>query len=423
MKPSIQCTFCEEKRDTNATVKGLPRLPSGWKRHNEHTYCMKCWHERYILRTITFPVVGPIDRDWSQLREALARAWKQSTELANWALSEFAKADVVRSMDMKKLPPMHQVYLYPVARTRIPEMASQGVAAVLRSVEQRYRKQRFAIVWLSEATLSPYRYPFPYAVQNQGWRAYYGENGEVLIDVPLIEGRYILKLKRGNHFRWQLAAFDMIVKGKAVKGELQIYRQRANSGDHRSGIEDRQAGGGARIHYRVMARLTAWLPRVQNSQTRQGTLLVHTDQDAFCVAEIEGQDTPWRLNGDHIKRWMSEHKKHIQRLWEDNKLKNYPVVKARPRCAERRAAFIEKHQRRINTWCHEVVAALANLADRQRVIEVCYNDCDHRFAPDFPWSRISTLLARKLEEHGIRLTVISGEGDDSVVDECQTRAA
>ena len=120
---------------------------------------------------------------------------------------------------------------------------------------------------------------------------------------------------------------------------------------------------------------------------------------------------------------MSEHKKHIQRLWEDNKLKNYPVVKARPRCADRRAAFVEKHQRRINTWWHEVTAALANLADRQKVLEVRYNDSDRRFVPDFPWSRISTLLDRKLEEHGIRLTVISGEGDDSVVDECQTRAA
>ena len=421
MKASIHCDFCEACCSTSITARGLSRLPSGWKRHDAQTYCKTCWRDRYVLRAATFPVVGPIGCDWNKLREALNQAWKQSTELANWAMNEFAKADVIRTANMKKLPPMPHMYLYPNARARIPNMACQSVGAILRSVEQHYRQQRLAMVWLSEATLPLYRYPYPYSVHNQAWKAYYGENGQVLIDVPLNGEKHTLVLKRGDHFRWQVAAFDAIAKGKGIQGELQLYRQRASSGDHRSGMEAREAGGGARIHYRVMAKLTAWLPITNKVQARTGCLRICTTEDAFCIAETEGKEIPWRFNGDHVRRWATEHHKRLKRLWEDSK-SNQGTQSYRG-CDDRRRAFVEKHHRRIITWCHQVTAALANLADRQKVAEVQYDDRDHRFVPDFPWSQIPRLLAAKLEERGIQFSVVRTDIHTAAMDKSCKKAA
>ena len=407
-KSIIQCDFCSETRKTSATLKGMARLPPGWKRHNEQNSCAKCWSERYVLRTITFPVIGPVDSNWSELREVLAKAWKQSTELANWALNELSKRDIVRSVNMQKLPSMARIYLYPEARARIVDMPSQAVTAVLRSVEQRYIKQRFEVVWLSRATFSPYRFPYPYPVHNQGWKAHIGKNDEILIDVPLVGGKYTLMLRRGKHFHQQMSDFQLIVTGKAVQGEVQLYRQRASSGDHRSGIEDRTPGGGARINYRVMARLTAWLPKAYKAKKRNGFVTVHTAQDAFLVVENEKGDILWQLNGDHVKRWIAEHKRRLTRLKNDIGLQANQVA-IKHQCAASKTAFMDKHQRRITTWCHEASAALAKFVDKINVAEVRYDDSNRYFSVVFPWSQVSTLLAMKLENCGIKLVVIGSE--------------
>lgn len=420
MKAAIQCNFCSSCCSTNVTVRGVPRLPAGWKRHEDCVYCKKCWRDRFVLRAVTFPVVGPIPHDWDRLREALTRAWKQSTELANWTLTALAKADVVRTADMKKLPAMPHVYLYPEARNRVPTMASRRLAAVLRSVEQRYRQKRFEVVWRCESALSSYRYPFPYPVHNQAWKAHYGENGQVLVDVPLDGDKYTLVLRRGDHFRRQIAAFNMIVQGKGIQGELQLYRQRASSSDHRSGIEAREAGGGGRVQYRVMAKLTAWLPKVQTARAREGILMVRTVPDAFCVAEIAGQDAPWHFNGDHVKRWVAEHRARLHRLHEDVQNTRHTSTIC---CEHGRDAFVAKHRQRITTWCHQVTSALAQIADRQNVAAVKYDDSDRRFLGDFPWSEVSRLLAIKLGERGIQVVFVRDNISRDVADNSTKKAA
>ena len=287
-------------------------------------------------------------------------------------------------------------------------MPSQAVTAVLRAVEKRYVTQRFEVVWTSRSTLSTYRYPYPYPVHNQGWKAHLGKNDEILIDVPLCGEKYTLMLRRGKHFHQQISDFKLIVTGKAVQGEVQRYRQRASSGDHRSGIEDRNPGGGARVNYRVMARLTAWLPKAQKAAKRKGFLALRTDQDAFWLVESENGEVIWRLNGDHVKRWIREHQRRLTRLKNDIGVQDNRAV-IEQRCATSKAAFVNKHQRRMNTWCHEASQALAKFADNKKVSEVRYDDRDHRFSEAFPWSLVSVLLAMKLENRGIKLCVVDHE--------------
>jgi hypothetical protein len=75
---TMQCTYC------SATGTHPTRLPRGWKRsHDNQPICAKCWGERYVLRAVTIPVVGPVDGTWKELRDDLRDAWADATALSN----------------------------------------------------------------------------------------------------------------------------------------------------------------------------------------------------------------------------------------------------------------------------------------------------------------------------------------------------
>jgi hypothetical protein len=69
-----------------------------------------------MLRAIAFPVIGPVAAEWVDFRKALTTMWEASTALANWAVTELAKADVIRRPGETKCPPMPTVYLYGLAK-------------------------------------------------------------------------------------------------------------------------------------------------------------------------------------------------------------------------------------------------------------------------------------------------------------------
>ena len=174
----IACTVCETARNTQATVRGNARLPNGWKRFKDDIYCTKCWRDRFVLRAIVLPIHKPLESDWTYLKDALRRCWKESTALANWAINEFAKADVVRTSQLERLPTMSRVNLYQEARAQFPQLNCQSVNAILRYAEKNYRRLRFKVVWLNEASLPVYRYPAPFPVSNQAWKASFDAEGK-----------------------------------------------------------------------------------------------------------------------------------------------------------------------------------------------------------------------------------------------------
>jgi hypothetical protein len=224
---AIHCSVCGMARKTKPTANGLLRLPTGWHRWSDKPFCANCWLKKYALRTVTFPVTGPVGREWKDLRIALAACWAQSTGLANWCVTELAKADVVRMPNDSKIPAMPRVYLYPEARRRFPEMSVAALTAVLHATENRYRKARLEVIWRCEANLPRYRYPAPYPVSKPAWKARYGPDNIPLVDVPLAGERWTLRLDRWWNRKRPLLSFNRIVSGEAVKGELAIYRVRA----------------------------------------------------------------------------------------------------------------------------------------------------------------------------------------------------
>lgn len=406
----IKCSQCREVVKGKPTASGAARIPRGWKRVGGDDFCQTCWSKLYLLRSITIPVVGPVGKTWPELRAALTEAWDLTTRLANWEVTELAKADVLRGPEDSSMPAMPFVYHYPLARERFPTLPSKAVATVLQSVQRLYRKARLKTIWHADERLPRYRFPFPYSLNNQSWTARFGAGGSPLIELRLPGGPFTLQLRGGPSFRRQTQALARIVSGAAVKGELAVYRQRANDGDNRGSVQDRKPGGGNRIHYRVMVKMTAWLPRAAEQAESSGAMEVRTAPTAFLTATADGA-LPWVLNVDHVRRWVASHRRFLDRFAEDTKYEKRWPKRSRRQMADYRSAAVERHHRRISTFCHQAAAMLAEYAARRGVAEVAYNDDDRTYLTEFPWFRFRQILAMKLEERGVQLLYSGPPGE------------
>ena len=93
---TILCAGCQAKKETKSTKKGLLRLPRGWHRHHEQTWCSDCWSRKYTLRAVTFCVASPVDSNWPAFRNLLADQWGQFSAAANWMVTELYVRDTKR---------------------------------------------------------------------------------------------------------------------------------------------------------------------------------------------------------------------------------------------------------------------------------------------------------------------------------------
>lgn len=413
----MKCLACN--KEVMPTQGKKERLPPGWKRKEEAIYCKGCWRSRYKLRAITFPVAGPVDASWEELRAALSTAWAQSTGLSNWATTELAKADVTRKPGDAKMPAVPKVYLYPEARRQYPEMPPQSVTAVLHAVEAKYREKRYEIVWTHAASLPSYRYPVPFPVHNQGWKGEWqettGTDGQTC-RVPTVsfrigDKRWTVRLRGGPHFHRQKQAFEQIVSGEAVQGELAVYRQRANGNDNRIGMKDREPGGRANVSYRIMVKLVAWMPRGEQRTGLRGKLLLRRSSAHYWIAEVVGRE-PWILNADHVRRWCAQHRKYVRRMAEDLKQEKRWPAKMRAQMQDALDRKTTKYKRRMQSWCHQASAALAQFARRQGVERVVYDDADRGYLESFQWYMQDAMLANSLDEFGIVLEAAPASAED-----------
>lgn len=396
------CTSCGLVQQTKPTKKGNPRLPRGWKEHMG-VWCRNCWRRNWRLRAITFRVAGPVDGEWSELRDALSECWRNAAAVANWAVRELSRADVVRTPEMDKLPPMPAVYLYPGAREVAPEMDTASVVSLLQAVERKYRARRHDVVWLRKASPPSYRYPTPYPVHNQRWSAHLGADEEALITVPLAGRRWTLRLAGGEAYYRQRAAFLQLMRGEAIQGELSLYQVSGSTGDHRTGI-------GGRRQSRLMAKLVMWLPApAPEADDRRGTLYVRTAPDSLLVYRIN-MDESRCLHADQARRWAAEHRQMLQRLSDDTKAEKRRPRRARRGIDARRQASARRYRRRMDSLTHEATAMIAGYAQRRKVASVVYDDTDKSYVPDgFPWADLRTKLAYKLAGMHIPLEIASGE--------------
>lgn len=399
----LRCQRCEKATDKD-------RLPRGWKRHAERIWCERCWRDAYVLRAIAVPVVRPLHRPWSELRDALNAAWADSTACANWAITQLYARDIRRNGEAK-LPGMAKCYLYPEARERFPGIASNSIVSLLQAVDRKYREARYEVVWTSGASLPNFRYPMPAPYHNATWKASYEPAGESeqsdkvpCVTVQVRNGdKFTLQLRGGKDFARQLASFRQIVSGEACQGELAIYRQRVGGSEHRSGMSGRDSGG-QKAHFRVMLKMVAWFPR-QAVHGLQGVLAARSDIDAMVCALDEKGERLWWLNADHVRRWQAEHKRRLHRWSEDAKHENRPVANFQ----SLRERVCQKMKNRLASFCREAASQLVNFAKRRKYAGIRWDDSERGYCPEFVWFQLKDRIALKCHAEGLTFEHASAE--------------
>lgn len=350
------------------------RLPRGWKRSGDDIFCKKCWRGRNVLRAVSVSIAQPLDCSWEDLRKALREMWIQTTQASNWIVTELYARDVRRGNEVR-MPPMPKAYLYPALRERFPLLPPQTVASLEQAAQAKYRAMRYKIIWTAQAVLPTFRFPVPFPMHNQSWHVTM-DDGKPIASFRIGDQRLSLRLKSGPQFRRQYRAIQAIAAGRAVKGEAAIYER-----------------GTA-----LMAKLVTWLPREEaTGVAAQGVLGIRTAGNVLLIATNTKNETLWRYNADHLRRWTAEHRAQLQRWADDTKYENCPE----PNFAARREAASGKYRNRMDSACHEIAAQVAGYALRRKFAAVRYDDSVKGYCEQFPWFKLRTLIAEKLDRAGV----------------------
>ena len=398
----MRCAQCSKESDAT-------RLPSGWKRIGDSVWCSKCFRKRYVLRAITFPIVGPVcthkpgnpksePLDWPGFRALLRTSWIAMTQASNLVIRTLALNDP--GIADGKFLPLPKLNLYEIIKNRWPEdLARRSVAVMTYTARSRYCKMR-RLYLTYQISLPTMRYPVPLPVQNHTWEVWEDPGGRLLLSFPLGPTRITARLRGGYKQRRQLVAARKIISGDAIKAELDIGRTRANRGDHRTG--DTRGT-------RVMAKLMGWFPR---EETRGGNIAAgHTGGDAFLTLYDENKRCILRWNQDHVRRRVVKHDDNLQRLREDLKAESR-VRRNREPILARMRLISRKQNHYLHTFCHTLSKSVVELLRRRRCGTFLYVDHDQSYVRHFPWYKLAAMLEQKCEMAGIEFIASAPESKE-----------
>lgn len=423
----MKCSICGETRAGD-------KIGGGWKEKVGQVFCPDCWSKLYYVRSVTFPVAsivsGPelanpkkpneteVAKRWNAFRAAMSVCWNQSTQLANWAITEMARRDTVRTPEMEKLPPSPpnkkgkpSFYLYkkfepkkPLAVDLFSELDSNSVVAILNTVQAKYKASRFNVIWLRDEALPTFKYPYPYPISSKGWKPRWLSETEKapVVEVSLNKQRFAIRLRGGSGFRRQKESFAKLLSGDAVACEMAIYRSRASQNDNRIGLKTHTDG--ATVRYNYMVKLVMWLPK-SIIKRNEKVLTVATDPESFIIASFGDSSPVWRVNADHVRRWIAEYDRRRHRLSDD--LKAELRAGGRDRFADLRARLAKHQNDRLNSFIHETSRHVADYAKRNKCSEVSLNNKCRSYFTGFPWEAFKTHLMQKLNEYNITFSLWS----------------
>jgi len=416
--PDVFCCQCNAKRTVAPHKKSANlRTPKGWRNNKNGTLtCSGCWRQRMIVRAATFPVAEALNGTRKELDDDLRQCWQRSTCLANWGQNQLQMLDYIRQPEDTKLPPHKTVYLYGLfkdgyAGREAWEGCKNSAVAVLNGVQADYKKARFHRVFTGKRSLSSYRFPYPFPVSNQNWRAFYGDNKEPLIEVRLGSRRWILRLRGGSEMRRQLGHFAHMVAGTATRGELVFYRVRANPSDNRAAYSSAARGSAPRDSFRVMAKLVAWIPRPAAREI-EGSLEFKSTPEHLLVCG------DWILNCDHIKRATANHEVFLQRIAEDTKHEKRWPKEHRQAMNAHRQRRCHNFNKRVNTFCKQVASMLCGLTQRRGKGTLVVDLRDKSFfGKKFRWYAFGVAIRNAAEYAGLGVQILGNENADEQEDE------
>jgi len=390
--------------DREIRTKTDKRLPKGWKRNAGVLWCAACWKACYCIRAMRFQVASPVE-GWKPFRAAVKLMWQSATRAANWISTELYVRDVKRDSSMERLPPRPKTYLYPELKELFPEFPKMALSGMEQRCTGNYNANRYNVIWKQDQSLRNYKYPVPFAVQSQGWTAYY-ENDYPMVAVRLADTRFHLRLKGGSRYRRSLAAFRRLVNGELIPSELSIYRKKAKGDEGK--LTGRDSGGQQATYY-TMLKLVMWFPKGPRPEGEQ-TLFVHSAEDSLLVALNVEDERLWHWHADHVPRWATEHRKQLQRWSDDQKAEQRPVADFQ----SRRERATTRYHRRMTKEIERAARQLINYAARRRFSKIRYDDTVRDYVPEFPWYELKHRVATLCHEKRMEFIDVSAPEEEPV---------
>lgn len=413
-KVDIACKACGKTMKTRKRKDGTPAVPvwAGWKEDIDGApLCNDCFKQKYVPRSLVFPLVGPFDDSgtWEELRAALKVVWGLSTTLANIAQTTLYVQDSANIATLgwrpgtgERMPPLPKLDLYKLTKPleRGWVKATAPATGLLRAVQNTYVARRFDI-HTGQETLGNFRYPYPYPVHNSAWKVSWEGEKIPVVSVPLAGRRWRLRLKSGERMRRQLAGLEKIIAGQAMAGEISIYRVRANQGDHRSGASQSSPGGGPKQYYRVMIKIAAYLPRTV--RVKETKMLPVAAKEGVFLQAADG----FTINADHARTWVIGHMVRLHRLAEDTKYeKRLPKRRGLSAKAYRRD-ICRKFRHRMKTFQQQTANSILKYALRNGYAGIDYDDSVRKFFPSFEWAGFRQILVTVAENLGATVNFVT----------------
>jgi hypothetical protein len=321
------------------------------------------------------------------------------------------------------MPAKPDVYLYGMGKPWDAwGLDASSAASILRAAESAYVRDRLA-VRLGKQSVRSYS-SWPYPVVAAGVTLAIGEHGEPYVMARIGGRRWRLQLRRGKDTVRALATHKLLCEEPWRAGEIKII-DKGRDAPH--------------------IALVGWLDKRPLGKAADKTLSVRTTAESFWVAALEGRDSPWILNADHIVRQNAKHatkmagmrhRKHPlwqgmlppeslrpllvdydrrrQRLAEDGKREKRRPAAAAEDMAALREAWAAGLNATLDAWCKQAVSMLVGWATRNGVARLRYDDADQGFLSRFPWSKLRTLLEQACEAHNIQFERVGAAEDAGV---------
>lgn len=373
----IECSECETGRESPAAKSGQARIPRGWKQIGDRVYCPKCKLTKYALRAITIPVAAC---DWASVIPVVRGGIRDCTRCSNWLVSEYYSRDPLR-IPADKLPKWTLPYMYPDARILVPDLEPMSLVSIINTVQSKYRAFRFDL-WRGAKSLPTFRdVPVPInsqasriALEKQRWTFEFRYSGSW----------YSLQLRQGLQFARQIRALQSIQAGETEPGEAALYWRDKS----------------------LILKIAGWFRRGESAGC--GEVKARTASDAFLIA-VSSSGAIWKLNGDHVRRWIVGAENQQQRLREDLKAERRFPKYMREGIVDRMGALSRQRSDRLQSWSHESSMQIVNWTKRQHAVKLVWDDQEQsQVGSLFPWFAFREMLKAKCEMAGIEFEHASG---------------
>jgi hypothetical protein len=400
--PEFACSSC----DVTADAK---RLPKGWKDiPGSGPTCGVCVAGGWVSRCVRLQVaevMGSVSRTGEltpedyrgRFFEPFLRAWRLSTDLANWGQQQLLRHDVRRTPDMNRLPVMPPMPggLYrrwndtvTADERRDWDGCTQSAAAILRAVDIKWKSSRFGVLWRGESSACTYRHPFPCVVPGQSVRmAWYDHPGGRVATISLLmpgTGRVMLRVDRGRDWHRQLRDFDAMSQGQAVQGDVKVCGDMAN-------------GKLSGVKLMCFGRF-----RRRPTEPTGKTAVVRTTAGSLLMVELPDRDEPFVVHRPDLIGHVAAHERYRECRSVDMKYEKRWPARQRRRFVEGGQAANTKYANRITTVIQQTAASVVGFCRRNRVDAVVYDDTVQTYIRNFRYFSLRERVRQNCDTAGIR---------------------